>query len=51
MATDVPRIAVGQMCASSDVEKNFEVVADLCSQAKDRGARCSSSPSVSRSSA
>ena len=37
MATDVPRIAVGQMCASSDVEKNFEVVADLCSQAKDRG--------------
>ena len=37
MATDVPRIAVGQMCASSDVEKNFEVVADLCSQAKDQG--------------
>ena len=37
MATDVPRIVVGQMCASSDVEKNFEVVADLCSQAKDRG--------------
>ena len=37
MATDVPRIAVGQMCASSDVEKNLEVVADLCSQAKDRG--------------
>ena len=37
MATDVPRIAVGQMCASSDVEKNFEVVAALGSQAKDRG--------------
>ena len=37
MASDVPRVAVGQMCASSDVEKNFEVVADLCSQAKDRG--------------
>ena len=37
MATDVPRIAVGQMCASSDVEKNFEVVADLCARAKDRG--------------
>ena len=37
MATDVPRIAVGQMCASSDVEKNLEVVADLCARAKDRG--------------
>lgn len=37
MATDVPRIAVGQMSASSDVEKNLEVVADLCARAKDRG--------------
>jgi len=37
MATDVPRIAVGQMSASSDVERNLEVVADLCARAKDRG--------------
>ena len=44
MSSDRPKIAVGQMCSTSDVEANFEQCREIAKAAKDQNAKLLSLP-------